>query len=76
MHSTFQLIYVNRRQARRIPHVFGIESNKRTTQLDIMTTIVDFFTNTYGELQVDSRDGTLRQDINAPIFKVATEKWP
>jgi hypothetical protein len=38
-----------------------------------MTTIVDFSTNTYGGLRVDSPDGTLRQDIQAPIFNVATE---
>jgi len=37
-----------------------------------MTTTVHFSTNTYG----DSPDGTIRQDINAPIFKVATEKKP
>jgi hypothetical protein len=39
-----------------------------------MTTIVDFSTDTYGELQVDSPDRMLHQDIQAPIFNVATEK--
>ena len=42
----------------------------------IMTTIVDFSANTYGDLQVDSMDGTIHLDIKAPIFKVATEKKP
>jgi hypothetical protein len=39
-----------------------------------MTSIVDFSTNNYGELQVHSPAGTLRQDIQAPIFNVETEK--
>jgi Uma2 family endonuclease len=41
-----------------------------------MTAIVNFSTNTYGELQVDSPNRTLHQDIQGPIFDVATEKKP
>ena len=54
-----------------------MESKKWTMIQDtIMTTIVDFSANTYGDLQVDSMDGTIHLDIKAPIFKVATEKKP
>jgi len=41
-----------------------------------MTNIVNFSTNTYGELQVDSPDRTLHLDIKGPIFNLATEKKP